>query len=144
MKDVSITSPTPGTVNVYVLSKVGNGAASGPLLAAVTAALNSDSVRPLTDNVVVASAAIVNYTITAQLVLFPGPDAAVVLQAAQAAINAFVIANARMGLNVSLSAIYAALQQPGVQQVNLSLPAANITIAANQSSYCTAITLTTA
>lgn len=142
VKDVSVTSPTPGQVNVYVLSKTGNGAASSDLLVAVTNALNSDDVRPLTDNVVVASASIVNYSITAELVLYPGPDSSVVLQAAQDAVAAFTVNIARLGLDVALSAIYAALQQPGVQQVNLTAPAANLSISDNQASYCTGITLT--
>ncbi len=142
VKDVSVTSPTPGQVNVYVLSKTGTGAASSDLLVAVDGALNAESVRPLTDNVVIFSANIISYAITAELVLFPGPDSAVVLQAAQDAINAYVIENKRLGLDIALSAIYAQLQQPGVQQVNLALPTANLSINDTQAANCTAITLT--
>ncbi len=142
VKDVSVTSPTPGQVNVYVLSKTGTGAASSDLLVAVDGALNAESVRPLTDNVVIFSANIVSYAITAELVLFPGPDSSVVLQAAQDAINAYVIENKRLGLDIALSAIYAQLQQPGVQQVNLTLPAANLSINETQAANCTGITLT--
>lgn len=142
VKDVSVSSASPGEVDIFVLSNIGNGAASSDLLVAVETALNADSVRPLTDNVIVSSASIINYSITAQLVLYPGPDSSVVLEAAQSAINLFTVNIARLGYDVALSAIYAALQQPGVQQVNLSAPSANISIAANQASYCTGITLT--
>lgn len=142
VKDISVTSPTPGTVNVYVLSKTGSGAAGSDLVVAVNNALNSDDVRPLTDNVVVSSANIVDYSITAELVLYPGPDSSVVLEAAQNAINAFTVSIARLGLDVALSAIYAALQQPGVQQVNLASPTANLALDQTQASYCTSVTLT--
>ncbi|MGZ4953578.1 MAG: baseplate assembly protein [Methylobacter sp.] len=142
VKDVSVTSPTAGQVNVYVLSRTGTGAAGSPLVAAVNAALNAATVRPLTDSVAVYSAEIINYSITAELVLYPGPDSTVVQQAALDAIMAHVSNIKRLGLDVALSAIYAQLQQPGVQQVNLALPAANIPITVSQAANCTGITLT--
>jgi phage-related baseplate assembly protein len=142
VKDISVTSPTPGVVNVYVLSRVGNGAPSSPLLVTVTNALNAQTVRPLTDSVSVLSASIVNYSIAAELVLYNGPDSSVVLAAAQAAINAYVQNIARLDFDVALSAIYAALQVPGVMQVNLTSPTANLAIGPTQASYCTGITLT--
>jgi phage-related baseplate assembly protein len=49
-----------------------------------------------------------------------------------------------MGYDVTLSGIYAALHQPGVQRVNLSSPSANITIADGEAAYCTGITVTVA
>jgi phage-related baseplate assembly protein len=142
VKDVSVTSPSPGQVSVYVLSKTDDGTASADLIAAVNAALNADEVRPMTDNVSVFSANIVPYAITAELVLYPGPDSTVVQQAAQDAITAHVADIKKMGLDVSLSGILAQLHQPGVQNVNLTSPAANISISPSQAANCTAITLT--
>lgn len=142
VKDVQAVSPTPGNVVVYVLSRTGNGAASAPLLAAVEAALNAAEVRPMTDQVSVMSASIVNYTVTAELVLYPGPDSAVVLAAAQAAVNEYVSSVHRCGYDVALSGIYQALHQPGVQKVNLTAPSANISISNGQAPYCTAVTIT--
>ncbi len=141
VKDVSVSSPTPGVVNVYVLSRTGTGTAGTALVQTVAAALSAEEVRPLTDNVVVASASIVDYQINAELILYPGPDAEVVRQAALAAITAHVANIKRLGLNVALSAIYAQLQQPGVQQVNLFLPFSNIPISVSQASNCTGITI---
>lgn len=142
--DAAAVSPTPGAVTVYVLSSDGDGTASTGLLNTVSAALNAEKVRPMTDQVTVQSASIVTYSITAQLVLYPGPDSAVVLAAAQAAIEAYAKSVHRIGYDVSLSGIYQALHQPGVQRVNLSAPSANIVISAGQAPYCTAITLTVA
>lgn len=142
--DVYPTSPTPGNVVVYVLSRTGTGAASVALREKVSAALNADLVRPLTDNVTVQSATIVNYSITAQLVILPGPDSAVVRQTALDAITAYTAAQHKIGYDITLSGIYAALHQPGVQRVNLTAPTGNITISSSQASHCTGITLTVA
>lgn len=144
VKDVQAVSPTPGQVTVYVLSRTGTGAASADLLAAVSSTLNAEKVRPMTDQVTVMSASIVNYTITAELVVYPGPDPTVVQSASIAAVTAYAEEQRRIGYDVTLSGIYAALHQPGVQRVNLTAPAANLTIGDGQASYCTSINVTVA
>lgn len=140
--DADARSPVPGQVIVAVLSNVGDGVAPSDLLAAVNATLSDEDVRPLTDQVLVESAVIVNYAITAQLTLYPGPDATVVLDAANAAAAAYAESNHRLGRDVTLSGLYAALHQEGVHSVLLTSPSASIVIARNHASYCTAITIT--
>lgn len=142
VKDVDAVSLTPAHVTVYVLSRTGDGAASPELLAAVAATLNDDHIRPMTDKVTVQSAAIVTYTVEAELVVLPGPDPAVVRQGAVAAITAYAEAQRKIGFDVTLSGVYAALHQPGVQCVNLISPTANLVIGTGQASYCNAITVT--
>lgn len=142
--DISPVSPTPGAVTVYVLSRSGDGTASEALLGAVASALNAENVRPMTDSVTVQSASIITYSIQAQLIIYPGPDATVVLAAAQAAAEAYASTQHAMRRDVTLSGIYAALHQPGVQRVDLALPTANLVIGVGEASYCTAITLTIA
>lgn len=144
VKDIAAVSPTPGNVTVYVLARSGDGTAGSALLAKVSAALNAEQVRPLTDHVTVQSATITSYAITAELVMFPGPDAEVVRAAALAAAQKYAEATAKIGYDVTLSGIYAALHQPGVQRVNLTAPAANIVLGDGQASHCTGITLTIA
>lgn len=139
--DAAVTSPTPGAVNVAILSRVDDGVASAELLAAVTAALGDD-VRPLTDNVTVQAAIIVPYTVQATIKTYSGPDANVVMDTAQAAIEAYTETSMRLGRDITLSGIYAALHQEGVQSVTLVQPAANIVVDWNQAARCTAITLT--
>lgn len=142
VKDIQAISPMPGYVTVYVLSRIGSGTASVDLINAVNAALNAESVRPLTDFVTVQSATIVNYTVNAQLVLYPGPDSEVVRQAAISAVNQYAESVRRIGYDVTLSGLYAALHQPGVQRVNLISPVANLTIGDGEASYPTSITVT--
>lgn len=142
--DVSVASPpiTPGTVNVAVLSRTGTGAAPTETLAAVVAALNDEVVRPLCDTVAVESAEIVNYAITASLTLYPGAGQDQVLAAAIASAQAYAARMHALGLDITRSGVFAALHQPGVQNVSLVAPAADIVVAWNQASKCTGITLT--
>lgn len=142
--DISAVSPVPGAVTVYVLSRSGNGAASDRLLAAVTAKLNQEDIRPMTDKVTVQSASIVNYSIKAELVILPGPDSEVVRTAAMTAALAYAKAQHAMRRDISLSGVYASLHQPGVQRVELLMPLTNLVIGNGEASYCTEITLTVA
>ncbi|MEY2884438.1 MAG: hypothetical protein RL490_2162, partial [Pseudomonadota bacterium] len=77
--DASVASPTPGQVVVTILARTAPGTAGAGLLAAVNARLNANDIRPLTDQVIVQSATIVNFTVTAAIATYAGPDAAVVL-----------------------------------------------------------------
>lgn len=142
VKDASAVSPVPGDVTVYVLSHDGNGEADQPLLDTVAAALNAEKVRPMTDNVTVLSASIVNYSIEAVLTLYQGPAADAVLAAAQAAIEQYAADMHRIGFDITLSGIYKALHQAGVQNVTLTEPTANIVVSDGQAAYCTGIALT--
>jgi phage-related baseplate assembly protein len=140
--DVSVASPAPGDVVVTILSRQGDGTASAGLIAAVDGVLSADQIRPLTDNVTVQSAAIVNYTVEAVLTLFNGPDSAVVLAQAEAALAAYIADTQRLGRDITRSAVFAALHQPGVQNVTLTSPAADIVITPAQAPFCTATAVT--
>lgn len=140
--DANVTSPAPGQVTVTVLSTIGDGTPDAALIDTVEAALSDETVRPLTDVVTVQAATIVSYTINASLTLFTGPDAEVVRSNAFVAVQAYSVAQHKLGRDVTLSGLYAALHQSGVQNVTLTAPAADIAIAYNQAPYCTSITVT--
>lgn len=142
--DASVQSPTPGQVLVTILSNDGDGTAPESLRAAVATALNAEDVRPLTDEVIVQGATIAPYAIEAQLTLYPGPAPAPVLASAQAAAVAYAAQTHRLGYDVTLSGLYAALHQAGVQRVVLTAPAADMVIGLAAASYCTGITITLA
>lgn len=140
--DVAVTSLTPGTVNVAVLSRTGTGAAPAETLAAVVAALNAEKVRPLCDTVKVESANIVNYSIAAVLTTYPGTGQSQVLEAAQASLAKYTGAMRKLGLDITRAGIIAALFQPGVQNVSLVSPTSDVVIQWNQAGNCTAATVT--
>uniref|UniRef100_UPI0035C680B4 baseplate assembly protein n=1 Tax=Serratia quinivorans TaxID=137545 RepID=UPI0035C680B4 len=140
--DVSATSPSPANVLISVLSREGDGTASAELVAIVDKALNDEDVRPVADRVSVRSATIVNYNIDAVLYLYPGPEAEPIRRAAEAKLKSYISAQHRLGRDIRLSAIYAALHAEGVQQVELKSPQADIVLDKTQASYCASYLLT--
>lgn len=141
VSDARATSPNPGEVQVVILSTEGTGEASVELINTVRAALSEETVRPLTDQVSVLGATIETYTIDATLYLYPGPEVEPVIAAATAAVEAYATAQRRIGRDIRLSALYAALHVEGVQRVELTSPAADIVISATQAAYCTDISV---
>lgn len=139
--DASATSPTPGQVLVSVLSRTGDGTASQATLAAVAARLNSATVRPLTDQVKVQSAQIVNYTIVGTRYTFAGPDSDVVLANSDASLLAYQTESHRIGRDITRSGLEAAIHVPGIQRVDLTSPAGNVVISRTQAANCTSIAL---
>lgn len=135
--------PQPGDVHVYVLASE-DGVLSPSVEAKVLAAVNDQEVRPLTDRVSVKAPVIVPYAITAALSIGVGPDPEIVREAALVAAQAFIDANLRIGGNVFLSALTAALVVPGVVNAVLAAPENDIEVADNAVAICTALTLTIA
>ncbi len=140
--DASATSPTPGRVVISVLARDGDGTADADLLDLVQAALRSEDIRPMTDEVIVQSATIVNYTIEAVIYTLPGPDSANVLAAAQARVAKYAADLHRLKRRPSLVGIYGALNAAGVDTVDLISPTADIEVGETEASYCTSIDVT--
>lgn len=140
--DASATSPAPGDVVVTVLGREGDGTAPPELLDAVEQAVSAETVRPLTDHVTVQGAEIVPYTIAATLYFQPGPDSQVVLAEAQAEAQRYADRQHRLGMDITLSGVYAALHRAGVQRVELASPTETLTVNRQKATYCTAIALT--
>ncbi len=132
----------PGEVDVYVLSRTGDGTAPQTLLDKTSANLSADEVRPLTDFVSVKSAIIQRYSITAELEIPDGPDAQTVLDNAISIATSYAALSHRINTVIPLSAIYAALQQPGVVRVRLASPAADIEAEMGKAPWCQAISVT--
>lgn len=140
--DASAISPSPAVVTVTILAREGNGVADDALLAVVDAALNDEDVRPVADRVSVQSADIVEYEIEAELYLYPGPEAEPIRAASEAKLAAYVTAQKRLGRDIRLSALYAAMHVEGVQRVNLIKPVADVVLDKTQAAYCTGWSLT--
>ncbi|WP_456390236.1 baseplate assembly protein [Profundibacter sp.] len=139
IKDVSVAELAPGQVQLTVLSRENDGVAPPALLDAVDA--ETQARRPLTDQVLVQSAAIQNYTVEASLTLLYGPDSQLVMDAATDAVEAYVEAHHRLGHDITVSGLHAALHQSGVQNVALAQPAADLVIAPDTAAYCTNISI---
>ena len=141
VKDVSVTSPSPGEIVVTILSADGNGTPSTELQTTVLARLDHDDIRPLTDHVTVQAAQVIEYQLDAQLTFYSGPDMSVVADQARQKVTEYVTSQHRLGYDMTLSGLYAALHQPGVQNVQLNSPTADIVVTPVQAAYCTNISI---
>ena len=139
--DVSVVSPQPANVTVTILNRNGQGEADENLLNVVRAKLNDDDIRPIGDRVIVQSAVIQSYEIRAKLHLYRGPEYEPIKAAALKKLTAYTEEKHRLGRDISLSGIYAALHLEGVQRVELISPTADIVLPSSKSAYCTAINL---
>lgn len=132
----------PGDVTVSILSRDGDGTAAADLLSDVAAKLSAADTRPLTDHVSVQSASITEYAVAATVYTFAGPDSGVVLAESKARLEAYISESHRMGRDVTRSGLFAALHSPGVQRVDLVLPAADIVVDRASATFCTGYTIT--
>ncbi|MDO5058771.1 MAG: baseplate J/gp47 family protein [Neisseria sp.] len=141
IKDVRAVSPRPAEVEIAVLSHHNGGRADEAVLNAVREAVNAKHRRPVADRVTVLAAEIIEYRIEAELKMFATPDYEPVLAEARRRLEDAVADNARIGRDVDLSMIYAALRAEGVQGVKLTAPAANIAVSDRQAALCTGINI---
>ncbi|MGL5305432.1 MAG: baseplate assembly protein [Aeromonas veronii] len=136
--DVAVDSPTPGTVRVTILSPTGQPSADTINL--VEQALSAEDVRPLCDLVAVKPAQLKPYAVDATLnAIGLGKEQAIA--AAKEAMAKTAAAYYRVGTTVPLSAIYAALHQPGIDSVTLRAPLTDVTCSAQQAAKLTTLHL---
>jgi len=141
VKDVAISSPSPGEVHVAVLSTLGDGTPDAALLAQVNETLTHDDIRPLTDRVIVKPADIQHYQVDAELLFHSGPDKNLVAAQAREALTHYLQQEQLLGNEITQSGIFAALHQVGVKKVILHSPKNDISVTADEAAYCTGITL---
>lgn len=111
--DVAIVRPGPPRVRVYVLGYA--GAPSSATLAAVTAAVSTEDVRPMNDVVEVLAADVVAITVTGTYDLYPGADAGSVKAAGDAGIAAYFARHFALGHDITLPGVIAAGTVAGVK-----------------------------
>jgi phage-related baseplate assembly protein len=140
--DATAESPSPAVVVVTVQALIGDGSADQELLDVVSAYLSDEDRRPVADRLTVQSADVIEYTLNAQLLLATtGPESEPIRLAAVARAEALTRARRRLGVEVSASAIYAALHVEGVRKVVLT-GWVDIVPTPAQAGYCTAINVT--
>lgn len=137
VKDATAFEDDDASVVVPILSSQGSGVPSVELIAKVQEALNALFVRPLNDHVRVMPAEIVPFQIDATLYFHAGPDRALAFAEARARLLKFVAERHRLGDDVPISGIYAALHIPNVvSRVDLRAPLGGVAIAKTQAAYC--------
>ena len=143
VRDVEVDNPSAASLVITVLAEIvaegERGVAGQELLDAVEAALSAETVRPMGDRLTIRSADIVDYRIEAELAVGSGPDAAVVLAAARAAVAKAASELHALGRGAPRSALFAALHAHGVQNVNLISPAADVAATSVQAAHASDI-----
>lgn len=141
VRDISVITESPGRVDVYVQSH-SDTVAPQSLLKKVDTALDPTSRIPFTDDVHIHSATPHDFRISATLILFAGPDREVVLENAKNELKKYLDKVSYLGYDVTLSGIYNALHQGGVQKVDLHEPTQNIVISNKQYARCVSQNIT--
>lgn len=140
--DVAVYSESAGIVNVVILSKQDNGAASEALISAVEKRLSSDEVRPLTDYVKVSGAEILTFNVRAKAYVKQGPDAQVVIDEARAKLESYLATHFKLGETIALSRIYGAFASDNIERVDIEKNAVfDLSLKPNQAARCTGIVI---
>lgn len=145
IKSVAVlTTPGTGEVHVLPLVSAGNGLPSSEVLALVRAACSDDTVRPMTDIVVVRAPVVTNYAIVLAITVRSGEAPAAVIAAARAGVEAYGRERHRIGMPVYVNAIVAAATVGGVDNARVIAPAGDLIPARDEAFFCTGVTVTTA
>lgn len=128
IKDVAVLNPTPGHVHVIPLIDTGNGVPSFNLIQRIRIRLHERDIKPLTDIITVRAPVVTTFAVTASLEIPDGPDSALVLAKATAALQLYLADRHRVGRSVKRNGIIAALKVAGVDDVLLASPAANVDV----------------
>jgi phage-related baseplate assembly protein len=138
---VAVTSPSPGSVNIYPLTK--SGTPSQAMLDIVEAACSAETVRPLCDEVNVIAPIQKDFVITANITLYDTADGVEVQAAVEAKLATFAeMHRAQLGRDVVLTQIISSVNcVDGVYKVELDAPVADEVNAENEWSNCTDITV---
>ncbi|WP_241086851.1 baseplate J/gp47 family protein [Candidatus Vondammii sp. HM_W22] len=136
---LALADPMPGDVAVTVLSRIDTGTPSATAMTAVENTLDNDKIRPLTDRPRCRGAEVVTYQIKANIWFYPGPDAALIIEGANAKAQGYVEDRKRIGYDVTLSGLHAAIHRSGVQRVEMIELVSDFQINNRQASYCLSI-----
>lgn len=120
--DVAITSPSPGVVNIYPLTKDGNP--SPEILEIVQKYLSDDKIRPLTDYVQVLSPKKIDFSIKAKIYLYMDSDEATVIKSIDSKMQEYKLQlSEELGKDVIQTQIISILNNIyGVFKVELEMP----------------------
>lgn len=140
VKGAKATSPIPGTTLVTVLSSESDGTPSQDVLDLVIARLNTQNIRPLSEEVLVQAAEIITYSIVANLYVYAGSVSSMAVSEAQAALEKYAADHHKLDEDIAVSAVNAAAFRAGVQRVELNL-LADIPVTSHQAAWCTGITV---
>ncbi|QHJ79178.1 MAG: hypothetical protein [Caudoviricetes sp.] len=141
--EVTVTSDMAGTVNVYPLLTNGE-VPNSAILDQVRNVLNQNTVRPLSDNVVVAAPELVTYSInlTYYILTDNAGNAGDIQTAVNAAIDGWILwQRQKIGRDINISELIKRIVEAGAKRVVMNLPI-NTVVLPNQLAVNTSKTIT--
>lgn len=143
IKDVSIQTPEPNRIVISVLSKEESEGVPGrpddAMIQRVIDMFDDDDLVPVTDDVTVERAVISDYTVTAEITLYPDAPAET-LTAAEQNLDAVCAQLFAFDHDIKKTRLITALCVPGVQNVEIDF--ADIQIGKNAAAYCSGRNIT--
>lgn len=144
--DVAVAQTTPGTVGVYPLI-LGGVVTPQEILDQVEAALNQDTVIPLTDTVVVESPTVVNYNIEVDVTVLDGADSAEIQADVQASLQGYAESKeTSMAQDITIAQIIREVTEvtDEIYDVSVVAPGANVVVDFNEVAVLGTLTVTIA
>jgi phage-related baseplate assembly protein len=131
-----------GGVRITIMNSGTNPNPTDEQIEAVYTKLNQRNIKPLTDVVSVAAVSVKETVLEAELILYPGPNASLVMADVQQSITALRARVSLLGRDLTRAAIYSALMREGVQSVNLITPATDIVASPAEAVWITSANIT--
>ena len=146
VKNVGITNPEPGYVNVYPLVYEGNGRPSDEVLNDVRTRLLREDIAPLTDIISVQAPIIVEVDVHVTLLVREGPSIDTLKETARAMLQAYADSRHKVGRILRASGLYQAAQgsAPGIDGVLIHSPEGDVDPGDHGAVYVTSIKVDTA
>ncbi|SHF30830.1 baseplate J/gp47 family protein [Vibrio gazogenes] len=142
-KDAQARQVSPGVVDCFILTHEGNGMPSSSLIEATQSYLARDDIAQETDLITVKSPEIRQWQCEAKLYTRPGPDADVVLAAAEKAVRAYALKQHRLGGSIEPSMLYSVLlESTGAHRGEIIQPAQPLRCAYSEAPYLESVKIT--
>lgn len=132
----------PGQVRVAIATER-DAAEERDVLDVVTRKLFSPEIKPLTDMLSVAIAKPLVFDISAVIEIPRGPDPALILSTARAALDLLLARRRRIGMAIAGTALAAALHVPAADRVIFAAPLGDVVPGPNEITICRSIRLST-
>ncbi|CAH9054974.1 hypothetical protein PSECIP111951_01147 [Pseudoalteromonas holothuriae] len=151
VKDVHVASPSPCHIVLTILSnESAKGAPSDELInklavtfglkagdqTRVSEVLEAQKIRPVGDRVEIVGAQVKEFELKANIKLERGPGHAQAKQQVLNHVTLFLQKHHGLGKHIKRSALFAALHQAGVEEVELISPNSNIELAVDEVAWC--------
>ncbi len=140
IKDADAYKTEAGSLDVIVMGWDGSGVPTSETLQTVEGYLSGDYVRPMCDGPTIRPVEPIEYSLNIILEVQDGPEAPIILSAAQAAVEAYTLAQHKIGRRITASSLDAAATVSGVEKVRLT-GFVDITPDRHETAYCTGITM---